>query len=94
MILYHFLESVTGAVTIRCFNQDNRFLRRNLNLIDDYSCVTFHHTTTMEWLCVQINFLLNFVFILVLVILVSLPRSVISPSLAGLAASENRVGKP
>lgn len=86
-ILHHFSESVAGAATIRCFNQDDRFLRRNLSLIDDYSRVAFHNTATMEWLCVRINFLFNLVFFLVLVILVSLPRSAISPSLAGLAAT-------
>ncbi|RVW90888.1 ABC transporter C family member 3 [Vitis vinifera] len=75
------------AATIRCFNQDDRFLSRNLSLIDDYSRVAFHNTATMEWLCVRINFLFNLVFFLVLVILVSLPRSAISPSLAGLAAT-------
>uniref|UniRef100_F6HG43 ABC-type xenobiotic transporter n=1 Tax=Vitis vinifera TaxID=29760 RepID=F6HG43_VITVI len=86
-ILHHFSESVAGAATIRCFSQDDRFLRRNLSLIDDYSRVAFHNTATMEWLCVRINFLFNLVFFLVLVILVSLPRSAISPSLAGLAAT-------
>ena len=79
-ILHHFSESVAGAATIRCFNQDDRFLSRNLSLIDDYSRVAFHNTATMEWLCVRINFLFNLVFFLVLVILVSLPRSAISPS--------------
>ncbi|KAK8978997.1 hypothetical protein V6N11_007457 [Hibiscus sabdariffa] len=57
-ILHHFSESISGAGTIRCFNQEDR-----------------------------INFLFNFVFFLVLIILVSLPRSAIDPSLAGLAAT-------
>ncbi|WCJ38679.1 ABC transporter C family member 3 [Euphorbia peplus] len=86
-ILHHFSESIAGAATIHCFNQEDRFLTRTLKLIDDYSRVVFHNTGTMEWLCVRINFLFNFVFFLVLTILVSLPRSVIDPSLAGLAAT-------
>ncbi|XP_065873323.1 putative ABC transporter C family member 15 [Euphorbia lathyris] len=86
-ILHHFSESIVGAPTIHCFNQEDRFLIRNLKLIDDYSRVDFHNTGTMEWLCVRINFLFNFVFFLVLTILVSLPRSAIDPSLAGLAAT-------
>ncbi|KAK4773815.1 hypothetical protein SAY87_028834 [Trapa incisa] len=86
-ILHHFSESIAGAATIRCFDQQGHFLRRCLGLIDDYSRVAFHNCGTMEWLCVRINFLFNSVFFVVLVILVSLPRSAINPSLAGLVAT-------
>ncbi|KAA8529726.1 hypothetical protein F0562_034174 [Nyssa sinensis] len=86
-ILHHFSESITGAATIRCFNQEDCFFKKNLSLIDDYSRVVFHNSATMEWLCVRINFLFNLGFFLVLVILVNLPRSAIDPSLAGLAAT-------
>ncbi|KAL7196925.1 hypothetical protein ACSBR1_036857 [Camellia fascicularis] len=86
-ILHHFSESLTGAATIRCFNQEDRFLRKNLGLVNDYSRVAFHNSATMEWLCVRINFLFNVVFFLVLVILVNLPRSAIEPGLAGLVAT-------
>eukprot|EP00257_Ricinus_communis_P003154 XP_002515003.2 putative ABC transporter C family member 15 [Ricinus communis] len=86
-ILHHFSESIAGAATIHCFNQQDRFLMRNLSLIDDYSRIVFHNTGTMEWLCLRINFLFNLVFFLVLIILVNLPRSAIDPSLAGLAAT-------
>ncbi|KAL2547171.1 ABC transporter C family member 3 [Forsythia ovata] len=86
-ILHHFSESIIGSATIRCFNQEDRFSKKNLNLIDDYSRVSFYNSGTMEWLCVRINFLFNLVFFLLLIILVNLPRSAIDPSLAGLAAT-------
>jgi len=79
-ILHHFSESVSGAATIHCFNQEDRFLTKILSLIDDYSRVAFYNSATMEWLCVRINFLFNLVFFLVLIILVGLPRSAINPS--------------
>jgi ABC-type multidrug transport system fused ATPase/permease subunit len=79
-ILHHFSESIAGAATIHCFNQEERFLTINLSLIDDYSRIVFHNSGTMEWLCVRINFLFNLGFFLVLVILVSLPKSAINPS--------------
>lgn len=79
-ILQHFSESITGASIIRSFNQQDRFWKTNVHLIDDYSRVAFHNSSTMEWLCVRINFLFNLVFFLLLVILVSLPRSAIDPS--------------
>ncbi|KAG6601577.1 ABC transporter C family member 3, partial [Cucurbita argyrosperma subsp. sororia] len=86
-ILHHFSETVVGATIIRCFNQEDRFLRKTLKLVDDYSRVVFHNSTSMEWLCLRINFLFDVVFFLALVILVTLPRTAIDPSLAGLAAT-------
>ncbi|CAL9163031.1 unnamed protein product [Musa hybrid cultivar] len=86
-ILHHFSESLAGAATIRSFNQEERFRKRNLTLIDDYSRITFHNYATMEWLSVRINFLFNLVFFAMLTILVSMPRNTIDPSLAGLAAT-------
>ncbi|MCD9642461.1 hypothetical protein HAX54_029292 [Datura stramonium] len=86
-ILHHFSESLSGVATIRCFNQEDRFLNKNLNLIDNYSCVVFHNSATMEWICVRINFLFNLIFFFLLVILAHLPREAIDPSLAGLAAT-------
>ncbi|XP_062212449.1 putative ABC transporter C family member 15 [Phragmites australis] len=86
-VLHHFSETVSGSAIIRCFNQGEKFFRKNLALIDDYSCITFHNSATIEWLCVRINFLFNLVFFVMLVILVSLPRDTIDPSLAGLAAT-------
>ncbi|KAF8018550.1 hypothetical protein BT93_H3434 [Corymbia citriodora subsp. variegata] len=86
-ILHHFSEAVTGAALVRCFNREDDFLRRCLSLIDDYSRIVFHNSSTMEWLSVRINFLFNFGFFVVLIILVSLPRSAVDPSLAGLVAT-------
>ena len=79
-ILHHFSESIAGAATIRCFNQEKLFMTKIKALIDDYSRVAFHNFGTMEWLSVRINFLFNLVFYFVLVILVTLPRSTIDPS--------------
>jgi len=79
-VLHHFSETVSGAATIRCFNQGENFFRKSLALIDDYSCITFHNAAAIEWLCVRINFLFNLVFFVMLAILVSLPRNSIDPS--------------
>ncbi|XP_051116296.1 putative ABC transporter C family member 15 isoform X2 [Andrographis paniculata] len=86
-ILHHFSESISGAAIIRSFNQEDRFMSKNEQLIDDYSQVAFYNSAAMEWLSIRINFLFNLVFLLLLIILVSLPRYVIDPSLAGLAAT-------
>ncbi|KAL9225575.1 hypothetical protein vseg_001480 [Gypsophila vaccaria] len=86
-ILHHFSESMTGCSTIRCFNQEDRFHTKIMNLVNAYSRVTYHNLAAMEWLSLRINFLFNLAFFVVLIILVWLPRSAIDPSLSGLAAT-------
>lgn len=86
-ILHHVSESMMGAPTIRCFNQEDRFYVKVLSLVNDYSRVTFHNIATMEWLSVRTNFLFNLAFFIVLIILVRLPRSAMNPSLSGLIAT-------
>lgn len=86
-ILHHFSESLAGAATIRAFDQQERFYCSNLDLIDNHSRPWFHNVSAMEWLSFRLNLLSNFVFAFSLVLLVSLPEGVISPSIAGLAVT-------
>lgn len=81
-ILHHFAESLTGAATIRAFDQQERFTDANLCLIDNHSRPWFHNVSAMEWLSFRLNQLANFVFAFSLVLLVTLPEGVINPSTA------------
>nr|GEW88477.1 putative ABC transporter C family member 15 isoform X2 [Tanacetum cinerariifolium] len=86
-ILHHFAESLMGAATIRAFQQQDRFIEKNLCLIDNHSRPWFHNVAAIEWLCFRLNQLSNFVFAFSLVLLVTLPDGVIDPSIAGLAVT-------
>ncbi|KDP28919.1 hypothetical protein JCGZ_14690 [Jatropha curcas] len=86
-ILHHFAESLAGAATIRAFNQEDRFIEANLDLIDSHSRPWFHNMSAMEWLSFRLNLLSNFVFAFSLVLLVTLPEGIINPSIAGLAVT-------
>ncbi|XP_031112556.1 putative ABC transporter C family member 15 [Ipomoea triloba] len=86
-ILHHFAESLSGAATIRAFNQKPRFVDANLCLIDNHSRPWFHNVSAMEWLSFRLNQLSNFVFAFSLVLLVTLPEGIIDPSIAGLAVT-------
>lgn len=86
-ILHHFAESLSGAATIRAFDQSDRFIDANLCLIDNHSRPWFHNVSAMEWLSFRLNQLSNFVFAFSLVLLVSLPEGIIVPSIAGLAVT-------
>ena len=46
----HLAESVAGAVTIRAFEEDDRFFAKNLNLIDVNASPYFHTFAANEWL--------------------------------------------
>eukprot|EP01018_Ginkgo_biloba_P033198 Gb_05522 [translate_table: standard] len=86
-ILHHFAESLSGAATVRAFNQETRFMDTNMSLIDDHSRPWFYNISAMEWLCFRLNLLSNFVFAFSLVVVVSLPEGVIDPSIAGLTVT-------
>ncbi|XP_078163873.1 putative ABC transporter C family member 15 [Carex rostrata] len=86
-ILHHFAESLTGAATIRAFNQEDRFRKSNLSRINSHSEPWFHNISAMEWLSFRLNVLSNFIFAFSLLLLVSLPEGFINPSIAGLAAT-------
>ncbi|XP_052194734.1 putative ABC transporter C family member 15 [Diospyros lotus] len=86
-VLHHFAESLSGAATIRAFDQKDRFIDANLGLIDNHSRPWFHNATAIEWLCFRLNQLSNFVFAFALVLLVTLPGGIINPSIAGLAVT-------
>ncbi|GFZ02886.1 multidrug resistance-associated protein 9 [Actinidia rufa] len=86
-ILHHFAESLSGAATIRAFDQEPRFIDANLSLIDNHSRSWFHNVAAMEWLSFRLNQLSNFVFAFSLVLLVTLPEGIINPSIAGLAVT-------
>ncbi|CAN1124757.1 ABC transporter C family member 9 [Linum perenne] len=86
-IIHHFSESLAGAATIRAFGEGERFIDSNLGLIDNYSRPWFHNVSAMEWLSFRLNLLSNFVFAFSLVLLVTLPEGIISPSIAGLAVT-------
>ncbi|GAB2290275.1 ATP-binding cassette sub- C member 9 [Dionaea muscipula] len=84
-ILHHFAESLSGAATIRAFDQKHRFINTNLELVDGHSRPWFHNVSAMEWLSFRLNQLSNFVFAFSLILLISLPDGIINPSIAGLA---------
>ncbi|RZC74143.1 hypothetical protein C5167_049623 [Papaver somniferum] len=85
--LHHFAESLAGAATIRAYDQEDRFMKTNLGLVDNESRPWFHNVSAMEWLSFRLNILSNLVFASSLVVLVSLPEGVINPSIAGLAVT-------
>ncbi|GLJ46577.1 hypothetical protein SUGI_0981600 [Cryptomeria japonica] len=86
-IINHFAESISGASTIRAFDQEGHFINTNLTLLDDYSRVRFHSSASQEWLGLRMNLLSNFIFSSCLLFLLNFPKGAVDPSVAGLAVT-------
>lgn len=50
LVANHLAESVAGAMTIRAFDQEDRFFSKNLDLIDTNASPFFHSFAANEWL--------------------------------------------
>ena len=79
-VIQHFSETLSGAITIRSFDQESRFLDISLRLIDGYSRPKFHTAGAMEWLCLRLDVLSLMTFTGALIFLVTLPEGTIDPS--------------
>nr|QEY08336.1 ATP-binding cassette sub-family C member 3b [Crocus sativus] len=86
-IIQHFAESLSGSMTIRSFNQETRFVSTNFRLSDEYSRPKFHSAAAMEWLCFRLDMLSSITFAFSLIFLISIPKGLIDPGLAGLAVT-------
>lgn len=50
LVANHLAESIAGAVTIRAFDDEERFFAKCLDLIDTYASPFFHSFSANEWL--------------------------------------------
>ncbi|MCL7048413.1 hypothetical protein MKW94_013875, partial [Papaver nudicaule] len=83
----HFIESISGLTTIKCFDQDLRFKETNMKLIDSSSRPQFYSVGATEWLGFRLDVLSSFTFALALVFLISMPQGIINPAIAGLVVT-------
>jgi ABC-type multidrug transport system fused ATPase/permease subunit len=51
----HVAETFAGAMTIRAFEEEDRFLEKNFNLIDVNASAFFHSFTSNEWLIQRVE---------------------------------------
>ncbi|KAK1305891.1 ABC transporter C family member 3 [Acorus calamus] len=86
-IIQHFSESLSGSTTIRAFDEESRFITKNLQLNDEFSRPKFHSVSAREWLCFRLDMLSSMTFAFSLVFLVCVPQGIINPAIAGLAVT-------
>ncbi|KAJ9565075.1 hypothetical protein OSB04_001041 [Centaurea solstitialis] len=86
-VIQNFAETISGSMTIRSFDQQDRFQDTNLRLNDDFSRPKFHAIAAMEWLCIRLDMLSSATFAAFLIFLISIPEGTIDPSIAGVAVT-------
>ncbi|KAM4123241.1 hypothetical protein ACB094_01G145000 [Castanea mollissima] len=57
LITSHLAESISGAMTIRAFGEEERFFVKNLNLIDRNASPCFHNFSANQWLIQRVEIL-------------------------------------
>ncbi|XP_021736749.1 ABC transporter C family member 3-like [Chenopodium quinoa] len=86
-VIQHFAETISGATTIRSFDQEPRFCATSIQLVNGYSRPKFYSAAAMEWLCFRLDMLSSITFAASLIFLISIPVGLIDPGIAGLSVT-------
>ncbi|KAF2285674.1 hypothetical protein GH714_007042 [Hevea brasiliensis] len=70
-VFQHFAETISGSTTIRSFDQQSRFQRTNMKVMDAFCRPKFHIAGAMEWLCFRLDVFSSITFATSLVLLIS-----------------------
>ncbi|KAF2298428.1 hypothetical protein GH714_023557 [Hevea brasiliensis] len=80
-IIHHFSESISGVVTIRSFNKQERFSQENVNRVSANLRMDFHNNGSNEWLGFRLELIGSFILCMSAMFLIVLPSSIIRPGI-------------
>ncbi|KAK2420580.1 ABC transporter C family member [Trifolium repens] len=83
----HVAETVAGAVTIRAFEEEDRFFEKNLDLIDINASAFFHNFASNEWLILRLETISAALLASAALCMVILPPGTFSSGFIGMALS-------
>lgn len=87
LVANHLAESIAGAITIRAFEEEERFFKKNLDLIDINASPFFHSFSANEWLIQRLETLSATVLASAALCMVLLPPGTFSSGFIGMALS-------
>ncbi|KNA07233.1 hypothetical protein SOVF_173760 [Spinacia oleracea] len=87
MVANHLAESLAGAITIRAFQEEERFCSKNFDLIDKNARSFFNNFAATEWLIQRIEILSAVVLATAALCMVLLPNGTFSSGFIGMALS-------
>ncbi|KAK1698208.1 hypothetical protein QYE76_014905 [Lolium multiflorum] len=83
----HLGESISGAITVRAFGEEDRFFAENLDLVDKNASPCFHNFAATEWLIQRLEIMSAVVLSFSAFLMVLLPQGTFSPGFVGMALS-------
>ncbi|KAG2609550.1 hypothetical protein PVAP13_4KG049200 [Panicum virgatum] len=83
----HLGESVAGAITIRAFEEEDRFFEKNLELVDKNAGPYFYNFAATEWLIQRLETMSAAVLSFSAFVMALLPPGTFSPGFVGMALS-------
>ncbi|KAF7821793.1 ABC transporter C family member 10-like [Senna tora] len=83
----HLAESIAGAVSIRAFEEEDRFFTKNLDLIDVNAAPFFHTFAANEWLIQRLEAVSAVVLASAALCMVVLPQGTFTSGFIGMALS-------
>ncbi|CAB4301978.1 unnamed protein product [Prunus armeniaca] len=83
----HLAESVSGAITIRAFNEEERFLAKNFDIIDTNASPFFHSFSANEWFIQRLEIISTAVLASAALCMSLLPPGTFSSGFIGMALS-------
>ncbi|VAI82641.1 unnamed protein product [Triticum turgidum subsp. durum] len=83
----HLGESISGAITIRAFEEEDRFFATNLDLVDRNASPYFYNFAATEWLIQRLEIMSAAVLSFSAFVMVLLPQGTFSPGFVGMALS-------
>ncbi|XP_021764950.1 ABC transporter C family member 10-like [Chenopodium quinoa] len=87
LVANHLAESIAGAITIRAFEEEDRFFAKSLDIIDINASPFFHNFTASEWLIQRLETLSATVLAAAALSMVLLPTGTFSSGFIGMALS-------
>ncbi|CAI0414763.1 unnamed protein product [Linum tenue] len=86
-LLNHFAESISGAMTIRAFEEEERFFSKNLVLIDNNATTYFHNFSASQWLIQRLEIPCAIVLSTSALVMTCLPLGASTSGFVGMALS-------
>ncbi|KAF8698182.1 hypothetical protein HU200_035700 [Digitaria exilis] len=83
----HLGESIAGAITIRAFEEEDRFFEKNLELVDKNAGPYFYNFAATEWLIQRLETMSAAVLSFSAFVMALLPPGTFSPGFVGMALS-------
>uniref|UniRef100_A0A0E0MNL2 ABC transmembrane type-1 domain-containing protein n=1 Tax=Oryza punctata TaxID=4537 RepID=A0A0E0MNL2_ORYPU len=87
LIANHLAESISGAVTVRAFKQEDRFFAKFLELIDNNARPSFHCFAATEWFTQRLEIMATAILSSSAFVITLLPQGTLSPGVAGMVLS-------